>query len=360
MWWRQLAEVQTEHQNEEERGFKWLWTWNGCWFQTGWSEYFKNADLLGFLRTTISRVYREWLEKEKISSEQQLCGQKCLVDVRGQRRMGRLVRDDRKTTVTQITTRYNQGMQNIISECTTHQNLNKMDNSSRRPHRVPLLSAKNRKRRLQFAQVHQNWTIEDWKNVAWSDESRFLLRHSDGRVRIWRKGHESMHPSCLVSMVPGGVMVWGIFSWHTLGPLVPIEHRLNATPEYCCWPCPIPLWLQCNQSSDGYFQDNSPCHKAQIISDWFLEHDNEFTLLKWPPQSPDLNPIEHLCDVVEREILIMDVQPTNLQQLCDDIISIWTKISDECFQHLVESMPRRIKAVLKAKRGSNPVLARCT
>ncbi len=45
----------------------------------------------------------------------------------------------------------------------------------------------------------------------------------------------------------------------------------------------------------------------------------------------------------------MDVQPTNLQQLCDAIMSIWTKISEECFQHLVESMPRRIKAVLKAK-----------
>ncbi len=99
-----------------------------------------------------------------------------------------------------------------------------------------------------------------------------------------------------------------------------------------------------------YFQqDNAPCHKAQIISDWFLEHDNEFTLLKWPPQSPDLNPIEHLWDVVEREIHIMDVQPTNLQKLCDAIMSIWSKISEECFQHLVESMPRRIKAVLKAK-----------
>ncbi len=101
-----------------------------------------------------------------------------------------------------------------------------------------------------------------------------------------------------------------------------------------------------------YFQqDNAACHKAQIISDWFLEHDNEFTLLKCPPQSPDLNPIEHLCDVVEREIHIMDVQPTNLQQLRDTIMSIWTKISEECFQHLVESMPRRIKAVLKAKGG---------
>ncbi len=48
-------------------------------------------------------------------------------------------------------------------------------------------------------------------------------------------------------------------------------------------------------------------------------------------------------------IRIMDVQPTNLQQLCDAFMSIWTKISEEFFQHLVESMPRRIKAVLKAK-----------
>ena len=109
-------------------------------------------------------------------------------------------------------------------------------------------------------------------------------------------------------------------------------------------------------SSDGYIQqDNAPCHKAHIISNWFLEHDNEFTVLQWPPQSPDLNPIEDLWDVVEREIGIIDVQPTNLSQLQDAIMSIWTKISEECFQHLVESMPRTIKAVLKAKGGPKGV-----
>jgi len=107
-----------------------------------------------------------------------------------------------------------------------------MGYSNRRRHRVTLLLAKNRKRWLQFAQAHRNWTIENWKNIAWSDESQFLLRHSDGRVRIWRKEHESMDPPCLVSTVQaagGGLMVWGIFSWHTLGPLVPTEHRLNTT-----------------------------------------------------------------------------------------------------------------------------------
>ncbi len=148
-------------------------------------------------------------------------------------------------------------------------------------------------------------------------------------------------------------MVWGIFSWHTLDPLVPIEHRLNATAYLSIVAEHVYLFMTTvYPSSDDYFQqDNAPCHKAQITSDWFLEHDNELSLLKWLPQSPDLNPIEHLWDVVKREIHIKDMQPTNLQQLRDAIISIWNKISEKCFQRLVESMPRRIKAVLKVKGG---------
>jgi len=53
----------------------------------------------------------------------------------------------------------------------------------------------------------------------------------------------------------------------------------------------------------------------KILSNGFLEHDNKFTIIKWPLQSPDLNLNKHLWDVVEPEICIMYVQPTNLQQL---------------------------------------------
>ncbi len=172
-----------------------------------------------------------------------------------------------------------------------------------------------------------------------------------------------MDPFYIVSTVQagGGCNGVGMFSWHNLGPLIPIENHLNATAYLSIVADHVhPFMTTVYLSSNGSFQqDNVPCHKDQIISDWFLEHDNEFTLLKWPPQSPDLNPIEHLWDVVEREIHIMDVQPTNLQQLRDAIMSIRTNISEECFQRLVESMPRRIKAVLKARR-SIQIIAMCT
>ncbi len=176
MWWRRLSEVQTEHQNGEERGFKrlnveWLlvpdvlvWVFQKLLIY--WD--FHAQPSLGFTENGLKK--RKYPVSGSCVDEN---------DVRGQRRMGRLVRDDRKATVTQITTRYNQVMQNTISEHTTRRTLKQMGSSSRRPHRVPLLSSKNMTRRLLFAQTHQNLTIEDWKNVAWSDESRFLLQHSD-------------------------------------------------------------------------------------------------------------------------------------------------------------------------------------
>ncbi len=66
----------------------------------------------------------------------------------------------------------------------------------------------------------------------------------------------------------------------TLCPLVPIEHRLNATAYLSIFADHVhPFMTTVYPYSDGYFQqDNAPCHKAQIISDWFLEHDNEFTM----------------------------------------------------------------------------------
>ncbi len=227
MWWRRLAEVQTEHQNGEERGFKWL---NVEWLlvSDGLVWVFQKLLIYWDFHTQPSLGFTENDPKKRNYPVSGSC-----VDENALfRRMDRLVRDDRKTTVTQITTRYNQDMQNTISEHTTRQTLKQMGSSSRRPHRVPLLSDKNRTRRIQFTQNHQNWTKEDCKNVVWSDETGFLLLHSDVGSEFGVKNMKawSILPCLNGSDGGGGVMVWGMFSWHTfLAHFVPIEHRLNVT-----------------------------------------------------------------------------------------------------------------------------------
>lgn len=81
-------------------------------------------DPVEVLYTSISRVKREWFKKVKISRERHLCGKKKnLVKISSQRRLGKLVRDDRRATVARITTCPNKSLQNAISEDTTHPSL---------------------------------------------------------------------------------------------------------------------------------------------------------------------------------------------------------------------------------------------
>ena len=144
-----------------------------------------------------------------------------------------------------------------------------------------------------------------------------LLFHADGRTQVWRKPHEYMHPSWCVSTLQaggGGVMVWGVFSWDTLCPLIKVEQRLNATGYLNIFANQVhPFMAAMYPSANGFLQqNNSPCHKIRIDQEWFHEHDSEFSLLQWPAQSPDLNPIENLWDEMEQAIQSRDPQPANL------------------------------------------------
>ena len=99
----------------------------------------------------------------------------------------------------------------------------------------------------------------------------------------------------------------------------------------------------------GLFQeDNAPCHTAHIVREWFEEHDEVFTVLHWPPNSPDLNPIEHLWDVLDRQVRSTAPPPRNLQDLKDLLLMFWCQIPQDTFRGLVESRPRRVGAVLAA------------
>ena len=69
--------------------------------------------------------------------------------------------------------------------------------------------------------------------------------------------------------------------------------------------------------------------------------------MNWPPQSPDLNPIEHLWDILDKKIDKCNV--TSQNTLWEQIQAAWQEISLDTLKKLVMSMPDRMKAVIKAK-----------
>ncbi|GBL85036.1 Transposable element Tc1 transposase [Araneus ventricosus] len=221
---------------------------------------------------------------------------------------------------------------------------------SRRPTHVPLLTKSHRQLRLQWAREHRDWTMDEWKRVAWPDESRFLIHHVDRRVRIRRLPGEQLLPSCTAGHTQaggGGIMLWWTFSWAALGPVV-VEQTMKAANYLNIIADQLhPYMAFVFPTRNGIFQqDNAPCHKAWIVLEWFEEDTDEFHLMSWLPNSPDLNPMEHIWDVMERQLRAQTPPCPNISTLRDSCLDIWYNLSPVMYQKLVASMPRRVAAVL--------------
>ena len=77
----------------------------------------------------------------------------------------------------------------------------------------------------------------------------------------------------------------------------------------------------------------------------------QYNVLPWPAQSPDLNSIEHPWDHLKRQLAGYPTQPSGILELWERVQKEWNDIPPQVCQKLIESMPRRVAAVLKAKGG---------
>ncbi|GBM84291.1 hypothetical protein AVEN_59607-1 [Araneus ventricosus] len=149
-------------------------------------------------------------------------------------------------------------------------------------------------------------------------------------------------------------MLWGTFSWAALGPLIVVEQTMKAANYLNIIADQLhPYMVFVFSTGNGIFQqDNAPCHKAQIVLEWFEEQTDEFHLMSWSPNSRDLNPMEHIWDVMERQLRAQTPPCPNISTLSDRCLDIWYNLSPVMHQKLVASMLRRVAAVLKAKGGA--------
>lgn len=280
-------------------------------------------------------------------------GRPQILSDRDKRHLERIIRSNRQQTTRQVHNNFVESSGTAVSVSTIKRALYDAGYNSRVAARKPLISPKNQRDRLRWCRNRKTWDDEDWKKVIWSDESRFTLFQNDGRTRVWRLQKERYDIECIVPTVKhggGGVMVWGCFTWDSLGPLIRIEGTINSHRyiEEVLKPHLVPFIESFGEESWDYTfqQDNASIHTSKMTTTFFEKSD--ITVMKWPGQSPDLNPIEHLWDELERRIRKRQPPPKNERELALFLQDEWEKIPENIYQKLILSMNNRIKAVLKA------------
>jgi len=147
----------------------------------------------------------------------------------------------------------------------------------------------------------------------------------------------------------GNIMVWGAFSLSGIGPL----HRIAGIMDQVQYreimeKVMLPHARQNMPRGWVLQQDNDPKHTAKSVKKWFT--DNKLRVMEWPPQSPDLNPIESLWGEVEQKLKGRKFKKPD--ELFDAVNQEWTNLPTELLEKLVGSMPRRCKAVLDVNGAS--------
>ncbi|KAK3548209.1 hypothetical protein QTP70_005161 [Hemibagrus guttatus] len=125
-----------------------------------------------------------------------------------------------------------------------------------------------------------------------------------------------------------------MFCWETLGPAFHVDVTVTRSTYLSIAVDHVHSFME-TLFPDGcglFQQDNAPCHKAEMV---------QFEVLSPPPNSPDLNPIQHLWDVLDKQVPSMKTPPHNLQDLKNLLRTSWSQIPQHTFRDLVESMPRQ-------------------
>jgi hypothetical protein len=240
-----------------------------------------------------------------------------------------------------------------ISDQTVRNRLHATRFRARKQAKVPRLTPVHRGNQRNFAQLHRDWTPEQWSNVLFTDESRFCLDHNDGRIRVWKCPGERYIDSTVQEIVAfggGSIMVWGgITSTGRTelvvlrgGSLTAVRYLRDIVESHV-----VPFAE--NMGRDFILQqDNARPHIAGIVRNCFNDHNIE--VMEWPANSPGLNPIEHLWDTLNKRI--REHQPIRNHQYVEELLlQEWELLPQEAISNLIRSMPRRCAELIRVRRG---------
>lgn len=242
-----------------------------------------------------------------------------------------------------------QNLQLPISKTTMSRRLKEKGLRGRVAAKKPFISRENIKKRLKWARDHKNWTQDQWKKVLWSDEAPFVLYWSGKKV-VWRRKNERYLPECTTGTIKNQtkkLMLWGCFAANGIGNLHRIYGIMNANIYkniliYKMKPSAKKLFPNGNYI---FQHDNDSKHTANLVKNYIKK--SKIQLLDWPPQSPDLNPIENLWKILKDRT--KNKKHKNLDDLFKNLQETWMNLEVQLLETLANSMQSRCTQVIQNK-----------
>uniref|UniRef100_A0AAY5KGU3 Transposase Tc1-like domain-containing protein n=1 Tax=Esox lucius TaxID=8010 RepID=A0AAY5KGU3_ESOLU len=303
---------------------------------------------LGEKATTVGAIIRKW-KKFKMMVNLPRSGAPCKISPRGASMIMRKVRDQPRTTRQDLVNDLKRAG-TTVSKKTISNILHHHGLKSCSACKVPLLKPAHVQARLKFANDHLDDPEEKWEKVMWSDETKLELFGLNSARRVWRKKKDEYIPKNTTPTVEhggGNIILWGCFSAKGTGRRHRIEGRMDgAMYRKTLANNLLPSERALKMGRGWVFQhDNDPKHTARATKEWLRK--KHFKVLKWPSQSPDLNPVKNLWR--ELKVRIAQRQPRNLKDLEKVCMEEWAKIPAAVCANLVKNYRKRMISVIANK-----------
>ncbi|RYG95422.1 hypothetical protein EON65_56010 [archaeon] len=318
------------------------------------NEYKDVATTTKTIIQTVRNVHSKWNQHHAIRDLPKP-GRPSKLDDRTKRRLARMAQSGEVSSATDLVASHDivQISASIARNMLHQEGLKAMHMVER-----PLLTRAHKRRRLEFARAHRDWTVDDWKQVIFSDETVITARPLHTHKLKWVRSLHELNPRLIVPTVRGGgpaIMTWGCISTFGFHDFILLDGTINAAGYVKFFGDNlVPVMQEYFQHRPCMFQqDNAAVHTAHEVTSFFRAHNIQ--ALDWPAQSPDRNIIEHVWHYLKEAMRMLPVVSSKEElwsNVKEALQHMWSSEMTKKFNDLYESLSNRMQAVIAAHGGN--------